>query len=197
MIHSYESLTAVALVLSTVALFSYFNADVALAAFHKKQTKARRRLWKWVTFFGYSTVYIVPAVIVWAVFRNIRPELARGAVFVLVTVGGSGLIADVLKGFFGRHRPTNYFSHGKFGFTFFKHKYTMISFPSGHSATALSAALTFALFFPAWEWVLLAAGMLVAYSRTALAKHYFSDVLMGSLLGIATVVIANLSYFHY
>jgi membrane-associated phospholipid phosphatase len=59
------------------------------------------------------------------------------------------------------------------------------SFPSGHAATAFAAATAVALLYPRLRVPVLALAALVALSRVYLGVHYWSDVLVGSLLGVA------------
>jgi membrane-associated phospholipid phosphatase len=59
------------------------------------------------------------------------------------------------------------------------------SFPSGHAATAFAAATAVGVFHPKLRTPLLALAALVALSRVYLGVHYWSDVLVGSLLGAA------------
>jgi membrane-associated phospholipid phosphatase len=59
------------------------------------------------------------------------------------------------------------------------------SFPSGHSATAFAAATAVALVYPRLRAPILALAGLVALSRVYLGVHYWSDVLVGSLVGVA------------
>ena len=65
------------------------------------------------------------------------------------------------------------------------------SFPSGHAARAMTIAFL-ALQFqnPLWFIGLLAWAILVGYSRLALRLHYFSDILVGWLLGAVSGILA-------
>jgi undecaprenyl-diphosphatase len=59
------------------------------------------------------------------------------------------------------------------------------SFPSGHSITAFAVATSLGLFYLTLLPVLLFIAVSVALSRILLGMHFLSDVLVGSLLGIA------------
>ncbi|HEX2944426.1 MAG TPA: phosphatase PAP2 family protein [Clostridia bacterium] len=56
------------------------------------------------------------------------------------------------------------------------------SFPSGHSCSALSIALSVSAFFPSLKAVLLCLALLVGISRACLGFHYPTDVTMGFLI---------------
>jgi undecaprenyl-diphosphatase len=59
------------------------------------------------------------------------------------------------------------------------------SFPSGHAATAFAAATAVGVLHPRFRAPLLALAVMVALSRVYLGVHFWSDVLVGSLLGVA------------
>lgn len=69
------------------------------------------------------------------------------------------------------------------------------SFPSGHAATAFAAATAVGMLHPRLRIPLLALAATVALSRVYLGVHYWSDVLVGSLLGVA-VGMAAASLVH-
>ncbi len=58
------------------------------------------------------------------------------------------------------------------------------SFPSGHAARAMTIAfMALAFENPFWFFLLFIWAILVGYSRVALRLHYFSDILVGWLIG--------------
>ena len=67
------------------------------------------------------------------------------------------------------------------------------SFPSGHTITAFSVAISLGVFYPAMLTGLLFCALSVALSRILLGMHFLSDVLagaaIGSLLGCAAAVL--------
>src|SRR5918998_1360482 len=58
------------------------------------------------------------------------------------------------------------------------------SFPSGHSATAASGALTLSAIYPSFAPLLVPAGLLVILSRVYLGVHFPFDVLAGAAHGV-------------
>ena len=58
------------------------------------------------------------------------------------------------------------------------------SFPSGHSITAFSLAVSLGSFYPAYWPALLFMAASIAVSRVLLGMHYASDVVAGSAIGV-------------
>jgi membrane-associated phospholipid phosphatase len=59
------------------------------------------------------------------------------------------------------------------------------SFPSGHAMSAFAVASAIALLSPRLRWPMLGVAGLIAFSRVYLGVHFWLDVLVGALLGIA------------
>ncbi len=57
------------------------------------------------------------------------------------------------------------------------------SFPSGHAMTSMAASIFFGLMFRRLLWLLIAASVLVSYSRIYLGVHYPFDMLAGWVIG--------------
>jgi len=117
----------------------------------------------------------------WLLWRR----LVRSALFVVVTVGGSGLLNEVVKAAVHRARPVlaDPVAHE-----------TGTSFPSGHAQGAMVGyAVLLLVFLPvlrgaARPIAITAAALMVlaiGFSRVALGLHYVSDVLAGYVLGAA------------
>ena len=112
----------------------------------------------------------------------------RGALLVIVTLAGAGLLNGLLKLYFARIRPDPFFDYPLPGSP---------SFPSGHALYAASvfgglAALLSArleghlLRILVWSAAILLAG-LIGLSRIYLGVHYPSDVLAGFAVGVIWV----------
>ena len=105
----------------------------------------------------------------------------------LIAQGASNL---VLKPLFRRQRP--YEKHADV--TLLVRAPGPNSWPSGHAASSMAAAVILAVMYPFWSpaAILLAVG--IAYSRVYVGVHYPADVLSGAVIGTmcaALVLIAS------
>lgn len=110
---------------------------------------------------------------------------------------GAGLLADLIKLPFGRHRPldekfvaetawqtfTNWNGH--------QHIHLTQSFPSAHTATATGLACGLAFFYPRGKWLFSVLAMLTALQRLHACEHYLSDVLAGAAVGTLVGVLTT------
>jgi len=189
------------LLLAAVLLFcavSFFLLDQPLMLFfHQLDTGTWHTTWKAVTKAGQSEWYLIGGLALFAWYRKRNRQLSMKGLFLFTTVAVSGLSADLLKFIFGRARPKLLLHNGIYGFEPFQHifDHAWQSFPSGHSATALSAALSLSLLLPRFQPVFIIVAFIIAASRVVLCQHYLSDIVAGSALGIVTVVLLQQRFF--
>jgi membrane-associated phospholipid phosphatase len=106
-------------------------------------------------------------------------SLALLASFVVGSV-----VLHAIKIFIGRRRPRDDAEHGLYGFKYFTWELQYDSFPSGHAMTVFCVAVVLSAAVPmlAVLWLTIAAGFGVL--RAFLTAHFFSDVMVGSAIGI-------------
>jgi hypothetical protein len=92
----------------------------------------------------------------------------------------------ILKVIFGRSRP--YLTDNQYEFNWLEFKDDKLSFPSGHTSLAFSFSTIMAEQSKNFLWKTLwfSSAGLVAFSRMYNNKHWFSDVLMGAIIGYFT-----------
>lgn len=105
------------------------------------------------------------------------------ASFVFVGVGLPGLASNLLKRAIGRGRPEVFATEGAYSFQNFFNDWTHQSFPSGHTTTAIALAFTVGFIWPRACGMLLAIGLVVAFSRVPVGMHYPTDVIGGLVVG--------------
>lgn len=138
----------------------------------------------WILFYLGLLIYVIIKE------KKVPVVLLSGAVALLL----GWIINDfVLKQIIERQRP--YLNVEAFGYGFkdfmdqLNYEYpTSYSFPSGHSFSSFNAALFICLYKKKLGFITLPIAAIIAFSRIFLGAHYFSDVLVGSLLGCVFAV---------
>lgn len=171
------------------ALFTLLASGVARGLrasidqlFQREMGAARPAFAEWlfgaITYLGWTPVLSSIAVV--AALLLFRARSVWPAVPVVFSPLVAMLIADTLKDYFARGRPTGIDMAGR-----------SFSFPSGHATGITAVALTVAYVCgreqlgARWRW-LVAAGlaMLVGGSRVAIGQHHATDVLAGWIVGV-------------
>lgn len=69
--------------------------------------------------------------------------------------------------------------------------HTTLSFPSGHTSAVFSFCFALALFCTKWwqKMLCLLLATLGGYSRIYLSQHFLEDVLAGSVIGVASILV--------
>lgn len=155
------------------------------------------RLCEFFGFGGTVAVVIIAAGILdprgWLVVRRL-----------IVTVLGAGLLSNAAKLLIARHRPYAADLDGTSLATFFtwfplahkadlpsKYGHAFQSFPSGHSATAVSLALALAYFYPRARWLFVTLAALACYQRIDANAHFLTDCLTGASIACATAALTQ------
>jgi lipid A 4'-phosphatase len=189
----WAGLTVLAVILSVLFL------DRPVALFFHAQSDELHAVFRFITQFGVSTGYLVGAAVTFIALR-IAVRMTRFAamadrieaysalpLFFFVSVAASGLAVDLVKTIFGRARPKLLFSNGDYYFGWFGTRSDFWSFPSGHTATAVSVALVLSMIWPRYRAIAAIFAALVAASRIIITAHYVSDVVMGAFLAFTIV----------
>lgn len=130
---------------------------------------------------GWFATFVVPLGAAAILLALRRPW---GALFALCASAGSALAVQLLKAAFGRARPEDMIVISDHG-----------SYPSGHTANAATiAVIAVVIVHRVWVAVVGAAWVFaMAFSRTQVHAHWFSDTVGGTLAGLgAALVVAAL-----
>jgi undecaprenyl-diphosphatase len=118
-----------------------------------------------------------------AVRAVLQPRRERAAVELSAALGVESFLTNVVvKSAFRRVRPDDGFGDGPLPYGV--RRPITSSFPSGHAASAMTAAAILSLDDPALAPVWYGLGALVAASRVYVRLHHASDVLGGTVWGV-------------
>ncbi|GAB6052690.1 phosphatase PAP2 family protein [Magnetospira thiophila] len=115
-------------------------------------------------------------------------KVGDAAAFVAMSLALSGVLVNLLKLLFSRHRPRDLFEQGVSGFNLFGFDSALHSFPSGHTQVAVALAACLVVILPRFDHLFVAFALLIGFTRFGTSVHYFSDVLIGAWVGLVVPV---------
>ena len=158
-----------------------YNADWAILNFIEEHMHSGvcDAIFKNITHLGDGGILWIIVAIALMLFRRTRYI----GIAVAVSLALNSIIClGILKPAFARLRPFMLDS----GIDLILHAPTDFSFPSGHTASSFSAAVTLLLYNRKYGVLSLIAAALIAFSRLYLMVHCPSDVIAGIALGALT-----------
>lgn len=183
---------------AALVLLLWGAPDRAIAAAFERMDGGMRAAFGWVAELGDSKWYLYPAgaaVVLsaaarrWVAAGNARAVwdwLIGALAFVMLSVGLSGVLVNVVKWAVGRPRPNLFTREDIYTFQSFTFDARFHSFPSGHVNTLIVLGLLAGFFVPRLRLPLVGLAALLALSRVAENAHYLSDFFGGAAIAIAT-----------
>jgi len=143
-------------------------------------------IWEILSIFGDLKFWIVVSVIFLISALLKKKKLASLLLMILLSVILARSIVEILKQIFKISRPC-------IGLDFCSLDY---SFPSGHASVIFAAVTALILQKKDWRYsiLLLFFASLVSLSRIMLELHRWEDVIVGSIIGIASAVFIQILY---
>ncbi len=188
---------AVAAAIATLAiiLISMFVLDAAASRWASHEPQWFRDLFEKITDFGLSGWFLIPfgigVAILAAMISPALSDMSRGVLlavaarfgFVFLAVGVPGLFVTIVKRLIGRARPFV----GGFDNPFLYHPFVWrpeyAGMPSGHSTTAVAAAIAIGAIWPRTRPAMWTYAIVIMLSRVFVLAHHPSDVIAGALTG--------------
>lgn len=137
--------------------------------------------------------FVCSIIVAWLVARQ-DPRGSMAAVPILVSLAITSVLCMIIKRSLGRVRPGRP-QAGRFLGPTLRHDSHRESFPSSHSAAAVSLSVVLSWLYPGITLELWALALICAGLRYVMDAHWPSDVLGGILLGyvVAHLTLAYLS----
>lgn len=178
----YQILTSIICIAAlTIALFPYdkFFLSSFLVKENSPAENAARALSLWGDFQTGTCIAVLLLFLAGKIFK--KEYWRRVAIACFLAASLAGITVNCISFAAGRPRPYVKIEDRFYGIC---KSYSFHSFPSGHSATSFGTATMLSVAFPPLAIPALLTASSIAWSRMALNRHYPSDILAGSFIGI-------------
>jgi membrane-associated phospholipid phosphatase len=178
-----------------VVVISMFAFDVAASNWANHEPVWFRDAFEKITDLGLSGWFLIPfgcgVVCLAAVISPALSHMSRGVLtalaarfgFLFLAIGVPGLFGTIVKRLIGRARPYVGGFDNPFAYHPFAWRPEYASLPSGHSTTAVAAAIAIGAVWPRTRPVLWVYAIVIMASRVFVIAHHPSDVIAGALTG--------------
>jgi membrane-associated phospholipid phosphatase len=146
-----------------------------------------KRETRWLAQYGQSVCTPIAGLLVYQLDPGSQVMRIHRAIAVLAAVSAASVLAMLLKRTLGRVRPGRE-NAGKFLGPTFKHANYRESFPSSHSACAVTLSVMLAMLYPQAAATFWGLAITCAVLRYILDAHWPSDVLGGVALGYGVAI---------
>jgi membrane-associated phospholipid phosphatase len=182
-------------VLLIVAVACMFALDTAASAWARSLPQWFEDIFEQITDFGLSGWFLFPfgfaLLCLAAVTSPLLTPVTQGVLamltvrvgYLFLAIAVPGLFVTLVKGLIGRARPYIGDPDDAFLYRPFDWEPEYASMPSGHSATAASAAIAVGALWPKSRGVMWLYALIIMFSRVVVLAHHPSDVIAGAVVG--------------
>lgn len=172
-------------ILAVVSLFSYLFVDESLKLWIQPNSIPGdlKAVFNYLSAFGHGAGCLIAVLLI----LNFDFERRRGIWLVLGSTILAGTVTAVVKVLVQRSRPFYEVTGAEMTLNEALSNNAMHSFPSGHTATAVSLALALSILYPRAQKLMLSFAAITALQRVVSQSHYVSDVFAGMVVGIVSV----------
>ncbi|MGC1446031.1 MAG: phosphatase PAP2 family protein [Xanthobacteraceae bacterium] len=178
-----------------VVVISMFVLDTAASSWANHEPHWFRNAFEKITDFGLSGWFLFPfgfcVLCLAAIISPALSYMSRGVLlalaarfgFLFLAIGIPGLFVTIVKRLIGRARPYVGNFDDPFAYRPFIWRSEYASMPSGHSTTAVAAAIAIGAVWPRTRPVMWLYAIVIMLSRVFVIAHHPSDVIAGALTG--------------
>lgn len=193
---AYERMFAVmtrplpALLYSSLVVLSFFYLDKPIARyFYELDLKENLPIITYVTNIALGGIYLILFFCMGIFFRCIYVNRLweERSWFLFICVAVPSIICTFLKVLLGRARPDLFIIYDLYGF-YGPHLHApYLSCPSGHTTVIMAVMFALNIIFLRFGYTLILTGLMIAFLRVVLLRHYLSDILVGFYLSLVMV----------